>query len=113
MTSRLYPPRDVEMLVTIYMDGIPFAMCMAEKASLSAMLIRLSPWALYPDSITEVEFTAETRQGPERYRIPVSVDKVRDNRARLMFKPMKPETLNALRHFLYEAEPADAAKTAG
>lgn len=113
MSSRLYPPRDVEMLVTVYMDGIPFAMCMAEKASLSAMLIRLSPWALYPESISEVEVTCETSQGSQRYRIPVSVDKIKDNRARLLFKPMKPETLNALRSFLYEQDSADAAQSAG
>ncbi|HKJ70600.1 MAG TPA: hypothetical protein VKA55_02480 [Gammaproteobacteria bacterium] len=111
MTSRLYPPRDVQMLVTIYMDGIPFAMCTAEKASLSAMLIRLSPWALYPDSISEVEFSRQTEAGTERHRIPVSVDKVRDNRARLLFRPMKPEALAALRAELYESEPEAPAQT--
>jgi hypothetical protein len=111
MTSRLYPPRDLEMLVTIYMDGIPFAMCMTEQASLSAMTIRLSPWALYPDSISEVEFAREGQGGTERHRIPVTVDWVRDNRARLLFEPMKPEALTALRAFLYEDPAAGAART--
>jgi hypothetical protein len=111
MTDRLYPPRDVEMLVTIYMDGIPFAMCVAEKASLSGMVVRLSPWALYPDSISEVEFSHETGHGTERHRIPVTLDRVRENRARLLFNPMKPETLNALRRFLYEDDDADETRT--
>lgn len=111
MTSRLYPPRDLEMLVTIYMDGIPFAMCMTEQVSLSGMIIRLSPWALYPDSISEVEFARQVGGRTERHRIPVSVDRVQDNRARLLFQPMKPETLTALRAFLYEESADEAART--
>ena len=111
MTSRLYPPRQVEMLVTIYMDGLPFAMCVAEKASLSGMTIRLSPWALYPDSISEVEFTRETEHGTERHRVPVSLAGTKGNHARLLFKPMAPEALNALRRLLYRPDADDATRT--
>lgn len=111
MTARLYPPRDVRMLVSIYIDGIPFAMCMAEKASLSSMVVRLSPWALYPSSISEVEFTRETPQGTERHRIPVTVDRIRDNRVRLLFRPMRPDSLSALRSLLYEEDEPGTAQT--
>ena len=102
MTTKLYPPRNVTLPVTIFMDGVPFALCVAEKASLSAMHIRLSAWALYPSQITEVEFARKTEEGTRRYRIPVRIDHMEGNLARAMFQNVKPDTLTALRHLLYE-----------
>ncbi|MFA9460010.1 hypothetical protein [Thiohalorhabdus methylotrophus] len=109
MNQRLYPPRELDMLVTIYVEGLPFAMCMAEKASLSAMQIRLSAWSVSPYSIDEVEFTRETPVGVERHRIPVKVDKVLENRARAVFREVPPKALTALRQLLYEE--GDDART--
>jgi len=104
MTTKLYPPRAVNLPVTIFMDGVPFALCMAEKASLSAMAIRLSPWALYPSQITEVEFARRTEDGTRRYRIPVNVDRMEGNLGRAVFTNVEPDTLTALRQLLYEDE---------
>jgi hypothetical protein len=109
VTTKLYPPRDITLPVTIFMDGIPFALCMTEKASLSAMHIRLSPWALYPSQINEVEFARKTTEGTERHRIPVTVDRMEGNLARATFGHLSPETLAALRQLLYEDEQALAA----
>ncbi|MEF8794162.1 MAG: hypothetical protein V5A50_10845 [Thiohalorhabdus sp.] len=100
MTSRPDRSRDVAMLVTIYMNGMPFAMCMAERISLSGMVIQLSPWALYPESISEVAFTRETERGTERHRAAVVLDEVRDNRARLLFHSMDSQALEALINLL-------------
>lgn len=105
MTAHLDPHREIQMLVTIYMNGMPFAMCMTEKASLSGMVVRLSPWALYPESISEVAITRETERGPERHRIPVALEEVNNNRARLLFHPMNPEARAALRDLLGEEAP--------
>lgn len=109
MTTKLYPPRNITLPVTIFMDGIPFALCVAEKASLAAMHVRLSPWALYPSQINEVEFARKTAEGTERHRIPVTVDRMEGNLARATFGHTPPETLAALRQLLYEDEQALAA----
>lgn len=111
MTSRLDRPRDVPMLVTIYMDGMPFAMCMAETVSLSDMVIRLSPWALHPEKISEVAFTRETERGVERHRVAVTLEEARDNRARLLFQPMNPVARAALRDLLDDDAPSDRGGT--
>ncbi|HKJ88586.1 MAG TPA: hypothetical protein VKA48_08775 [Gammaproteobacteria bacterium] len=110
MSRRLYPPRKINMLVTLYVDGLPFAMCLAEKASLAAMQIRLSAWSVSPYSIDEVEVARETPRGTERHRIPVKVDKVLENRARAVFRNVPPKTLAALRKLFYEEDEQQTAE---
>jgi len=107
MTSRHEQPRDVAMLVTIYMNGMPSAMCMAERISLSGMVIRLTPWALYPETISEVAFTWATQRGAKRYRASVVVEEVKANQARLLFHYMDAETRAALRNLLAAEGPTD------
>lgn len=111
MTSRLDRPGDLPMLVTIYIDGMPFAVVMAETVSLSGMLIRLSPWALHPEAISEVAFTRETERGIERHRVAVTLEETGDNRARLLFHPMNPQARAALRDLLDDDTPSDRGGT--
>ena len=111
MTARLDQPRDTPMLVTIYMDGMPFAVCMAETVSLSEIRIRLSPWALHPEKISEVAFTRESERGVERHRVAVTLGEARGNRARLLFEPMNPGARAALRDLLEDDTPSDRGGT--
>ena len=104
MTTTLYPPRNITLPVTVFMDGVPFALCVAEKASLSALHLRLSSWAVYPSQVTAVEFARKTEWGNEHHRLSVHIDHMEGDLARARFLDATPEALAALRQLLYEDE---------
>ncbi|KPV41207.1 hypothetical protein AN478_04780 [Thiohalorhabdus denitrificans] len=102
MSQPTNPSHELNMLVTIYVQGLPVAMCVAERASREALRICLSAWTLYPHAIDEVELTRETAEGLERHRLPVRVDRVVDNRAQAVFQDASPRALQALDALLEE-----------